>query len=95
MIDLHLGRSAREPHYLTQLAIITSGLVIFAATTVFRIRDYADKSVDFQVLFKIMCVGLSLIVPIAAVISRRLTLSNPVLLAWLVTLFSLVLSSGR
>ena len=95
MSNLHPGGSGREPRYLTIFAMVAAGLVIFAATTVFRIRDYTDKSIDLQVLFKMMGVALSLMVPTIALVSRRLTLSTPVLLAWLAMLISLVLSSAQ
>ncbi|MDF8335011.1 O-antigen ligase family protein [Novosphingobium cyanobacteriorum] len=69
--------------------------MIFAATTIFRIRDYTDKSIDFQVMFKMMCVGLSLVVPLVALVSRRMSLADPILGAWLLTLLSLVMSATQ
>lgn len=95
MSEMNIDRSRRDTRYVTVISIAIACLVIFSSNAIFRIRDYTEKTVDFQVIFKMSCIALSLVVPLVALISRRLSLSNPILIAWLITLLSLVLSAAQ
>src|SRR3990167_7512144 len=91
--DLERRTLSGEPLYRTSLNIAAVFVVLFASMTFFRIRDYTDKSLDFQIAFKIAAIGLSFIVPIASLIVGRISLSNRLVLAWLAFLLALVGSS--
>jgi O-antigen ligase len=91
--DLERRTLSGEPLYRTSLNIAAVFVVLFASMTFFRIRDYTDKSLDFQVAFKMAAIGLSFIVPIASLIVGRISLSNRLVLAWLAFLLALVGSS--
>lgn len=68
-------------------------LVLFVSTTSFRVRDYADKSLDLQTGFKLAGIAVTLLLPFSAVLAGRLKISTPLLLAWLAFLLSLVACS--
>lgn len=90
-----IGRNALrdEPFYRTGINVAAVFIVLFASMTFFRIRDYTDKSLDFQTAFKLLAIGLSFVVPIASLIVRRISLSNRIVLVWLAFLLTLVASS--
>jgi O-antigen ligase len=86
-------RLNRRPLYLDAFVVLATVLVFFAAMTFWRVRDYSDKSVDAQVLFKVLGIGVSLAIPIAAMVAGRLRVTHRVHIAWLLFLGSLMLTS--
>jgi len=86
-------RLRQRPLYIDTLAIVATVLIFFAAMTFWRVRDYADKSVDAQVLFKMLGIGASLALPIAAIVAGRLRVTHRVHIAWLLFLGSLMMTS--
>jgi exopolysaccharide production protein ExoQ len=77
----------------TPLLLFVAFLVLFISPTSFRIRDYADKSLDLQTGIKLIGIGLSLAVPVIACISRQIRLSHRLILLWLGFLISFIASS--
>lgn len=75
------------------LLFIVAFLVLFASSTFFRIRDYADKSVDLQAGLKLAGIALTLLIPLAALLSGRLILSTALRLVWIIFLISLIFCS--
>lgn len=72
---------------------ILAFLVLFVSTTSFRVRDYADKSLDLQTGFKLAGIAVTLLLPLSAILAGRLRMSTGLLLAWLAFLLSLVACS--
>jgi O-antigen ligase len=68
-------------------------LVLFASMTFFRVRDYGDKSIDAQVAFKLLAIFLSIVVPVAAIISRKIVIAHRAYYVWLGFLLTFVASS--
>lgn len=85
--------ASRRPY--TGLLLFVAFLVLFISPTSFRIRDYADKSLDLQTAIKLIGIGLSLAVPLLACISRQLTLTHRLVLVWLAFLISFIASSAQ
>lgn len=89
-------RPAANPNLLERyrpLLLFVAFLVLFISPTSFRIRDYADKSLDLQTGIKLIGIGISLALPIIACVSRQLTLSHRLVLLWLGFLVSFIASS--
>jgi O-antigen ligase len=80
-------------NYRRGIGVVVIFLVLFASMTFFRVRDYGDKSIDAQVAFKLIAVFLSILVPVAATISRRITFAHRTQYIWLGFLLSFVVSS--
>lgn len=75
------------------IGVVVIFLVLFASMTFFRVRDYGDKSIDAQVAFKLLAVFVSIVVPVTAIIARRMTITHPAHYMWLGCLLSFVVSS--
>lgn len=83
----------RRPLYLDRLIVLATVFVFFAAMTFWRVRDYTDKTVDAQVLFKMIGIALSLALPVAAIVAGKLRVNNRVHIAWLLFFGSLMATS--
>lgn len=87
-------RLSRRPAYLDTIAILATVLIFFAAMTFWRVREYSDKSIDAQVLFKMLGIGASLAIPIAAIVAGRLRVTHRVQITWLLFLGSLMITAA-
>ena len=80
--------------FQNRLLLFIAFLVIFISPTSFRIREYADKSLDLQTGIKLVGIAISLMVPILSVISGRISGLHKSLVLWLLFLIILVFSSS-
>lgn len=83
-----------QPRYLRVLSLLLTLFVFLAAMTFFRVREYTDKSLDLQVMIKLVAIAVTLTVPILAVVARRLSVTGRVHLVWLAFLASFVVSAA-
>lgn len=68
-------------------------IVLFIAPTSFRIRDYSDKTLDFQTGLKLMGVAISFVLPLGAMLAGEAKLAMRSGFVWLIFLLILVASS--
>jgi len=87
-------RSGGQPAYLKILSILATIGVFLAAMTFWRVREYTDKSIDAQVLFKTLGIGLSLAIPLAVIVAGGLRINNRIQIMWLVFFGSLIATSA-
>jgi O-antigen ligase len=79
--------------YRHGIGVVVIFFVLFASMTFFRVRDYGEKSIDAQVVLKLLAVFVSIVVPVIAIISRKVMLKHQAHYIWLGFLLSFVVSS--
>lgn len=73
-------------------AMLLAGFVVFVCAANFRVRDYADKSLDFQVLLKLLAIGVC--VAVAALHVRLLASRMSAALGAWVAYFAILVGSS-
>lgn len=73
--------------------LVLAFVVLFIAPTSFRIRDYADKSLDLQTGLKLLGIGVSFLLPLGTMLSGQAKLAMRSGGVWLVFLLIVVASS--